>query len=115
MDELDKKLDELIQKMRSRIYDEGIETKKLAEIIQIALGMSGASYKALLDSKISPERIEFALKSYLDCVRIIIEANWKANKMLNPNIEMPSIEEQFQEEMQKQQNKKLQRLYPQYF
>ena len=115
MDKLDKKLDELIHKMRSRINDEGIETKKLAEIIQIALGMSGASYKALLDSKIPPERIEFVLKSYLDCVRIIIEANWKANKMLNPNIEMPSIEEQFHEEMEKQQNKKLQRLYPQYF
>ena len=112
--ELDDKLHDLLDLMHKRI-EEATETKKLAEIIQISLSMSGGAYKALLGGKLLPERIEPAIKQYFECVKIIVEANYKATKMLNPNIEIPSIEEQYAEELEKEQNQKIQRLYPQYF
>jgi hypothetical protein len=100
--------------MHKRV-EEATETKKLAEIIEIALSMSGGAYKALLGDKLLPERVEPIIKQYFDCIKIIVEANFKANKILNPNIEMPSIEEQYAEELEKEQNQKIQSLYHKYF
>ena len=113
--EIEKKVDDLIELMRVRINEEGVKTKKLAEIIQMALGMAGDSYKALIEGKMEPDRIPGCIRQYFNCIKIIVEANWKAQSILNPNIEMPSIEEQYAEELEKEQNKKLQTLYPQYF
>jgi hypothetical protein len=112
--ELNDKMNELLDLMHKRV-EETTETKKLAEIIKIALSMSGGAYKSLIDGKLMPERVETAIKIYFKCIKIIVEANWKAHKMLNPNIEMPSVEEQYAEELEKEQNKKLQSLYSQYF
>jgi hypothetical protein len=112
--EIDDKLNELLNLMHRRV-EEATEPKKLAEIIQIALGVSGGTYKSLLGGKLLPERVEPVIKQYFDCIKIIVEANYKAHKMLNPNIEIPSIEEQYAEELEKEQNQKIQRLYPQYF
>ena len=113
-DKLDDKLQDLLDLMHKRI-EETTETKKLAAIIEISVGMSGGAYKSLIEGKLMPERVETVIKIYFNCVKIVVKANYKAHKMLNPNIEMPSVEEQYAEELEKEQNKKIQKLYPQYF
>lgn len=114
MDIFEAKIDEIIQKMRFRINEEGVQTKKLAEIIEISLSMAGGIYKSLIGNIVA-DRIEPSIRQYLDFTKVIVEANWKANSILNPNLKIPSIEEQYQEELEKESVKKLKSLYPQYF
>ena len=68
--EIEKKVDDLIELMRVRINEEGVKTKKLAEIIQMALGMAGDSYKALIEGKMEPDRIPGCIRQYFNCIKI---------------------------------------------
>jgi hypothetical protein len=84
----------LIDKMYLRINDPEVTTKKLAEIIELAYeGREG-----LLESEgEAPENDWWAHKAIEDYTKIIVIANYKAQRKINPNIEIGDLDEQIED------------------
>lgn len=105
-----------IVEMFQNVLKETTKTKVCANIIVACLEVIKHDLKELFEDKVEKERQEIVLDRYFSSLKLIVSANYKAHKMLNPTINMPSEEEQYLEELERQpQVIELREKYPNYF
>jgi len=87
-------LQSLIDKLNSRIEDSVVTTKKLSEIIQMAVESRDGLIEAGNEIEHPHENDWWANKAIFDFTEIIVRANYKAQTILNPNIDMGDLQDQ---------------------
>jgi hypothetical protein len=86
-------LQSIIDKMLWRIAQPDTKTKKLKEIIVMAVEMRAG----LLEPGGLPENDWWANKAIEDFTEVIVRANHRAHQIINPGITMNDLEEQIKE------------------
>lgn len=104
-----------VLEMFQNVIKETTKTKVCADIIVTCFEVIKNDLKQLFENKVEKERQEVVLDRYFSTLKLVVSANYKAQKMLNPNINMPSEEEQYLEELERPQVIKLREKYPDYF
>lgn len=83
----------LIDRMNIRLNEPDVKTKKLAEIISIASDCRAE----LLEPGGHPDNHWWANQGIRDFTKIIVTANFKAHRILNPDLVMDDLDTQINE------------------
>ena len=102
METLRTTLEKVAKKLSIKV-NESDDTKKLAEIIKIAIFFRNTIETALLSDMVINDVIGVK-EDYKTLSRIIVEANDKAQKMINKNIDIGTIDKQLKEYLNKSKN-----------
>ena len=86
-------LQSLIDKMNKRINDSNVTTKKLAQIIEMAVGCR----EGLLQPGGNEDNDWWANKAIKDYTEIIVKANFKAHNIINPGLVPDNLDQQLKD------------------
>jgi hypothetical protein len=93
-------LTSILEKMNQRIAEEDVSNQKLAQIIGMAVDMREGLFEIASEKEKGKFNLEGMEEDAEELTRVIVRANYKAQRRINPNIPMPSVEEQIEEALQ---------------
>lgn len=95
MKEPESPLQSFIDTMNKKINKSDVSTKKLAEVIEMAVGCR----EGLLQPGGHPDNDCWANKSIKDFTEIIVKANFKAHTIINPGLVPDNLDQQLKDAM----------------